>query len=57
MEEGIEVRCDRCGEIVGRDSPAWVELAGGGLRIVVFGDFDDPQAFKRAWHQRCLGAA
>ena len=49
-----ESTCAHCGEVVGNDSPAWVELAGGRLRIVVLGDYDDPDPFQRVWHAKCL---
>jgi hypothetical protein len=50
-----EPRCEHCGEVVGDDSPAWVELASGRLRIVVLGDYDDPEPYRRVWHAQCFG--
>jgi hypothetical protein len=49
------LRCERCGGIVGNDSPAWVELSDGRLRILVLAEFDDPEPARRVWHARCFG--
>ena len=56
MDDEVEVLCDRCGKVISKDSPTWVELPTGHLRIVVVRDFDDAEPFTRAWHAQCLGA-
>ena len=54
MDDARDVTCDRCAKVVDKDSPAWVELPSGSLRIAVLRDLDEALPFKRVWHARCL---